>query len=94
MYQSKEIVDETESEINRLRKESNQEATDRIGNELRTETKLKERKHAVMNWFKGLTGREMTEAEFIVYNSKFNKAEAGYNIKNFIRDIGANEQKA
>ena len=81
-------------EIEQLKSESNAEATTRIGNELRADTKLKERKHAVMNWFKGLTGREMTEAEFIVYNSKFNKAEAGYNIKNFIRDIRANEQRA
>ena len=81
-------------EIEQLKSESNAEATTRIGNELRAETKLKERKHAVMNWFKGLTGREMTEAEFIVYNSKFNKAETGYNIKNFIRDIRANEQRA
>ena len=83
-----------EQKLERLKNESNTEATARIGNELRAETKLKERKHAVMNWFKGLTGREMTEAEFILYNSNFNKAESGYNIKSFIRDIGANEQRA
>jgi type IV secretory pathway component VirB8 len=83
-----------ESEIDKLKNESNMEATIRISAELKAETKLKERKHAVMNWFKGLTGREMTEAEFIVYNSNFNKAESGYNIKSFMRDIGANEQRA
>ena len=76
-------------EIEQLKNESNKEATTRITEELRAETKLAERKHAVMNWFKGLTGRRMTEAEFILYNSNFNKAESGYNIKSFIRDIGA-----
>jgi len=33
-----------------------------------------------------LTGKIMTEAEFEIYNYTFNKAEAGWNIKSWIRD--------
>jgi len=72
----------------KTKEETNEEATDRISKELKEERAFEERKKCVMSWFKGLTGREMTLAEFIVYDEKFKKAVAGYNIKSFIRNIG------
>jgi len=78
----------TEQEIEKLKEETNAEATERIGREFREEKAFERRKNCVMSWFKGLTGREMTLAEFLLYDGKFKKAEAGYNIKSFIRDIG------
>jgi hypothetical protein len=83
-------IDEREEieKLESLKKESNAEATDRISKELKDERKLEARKNCVKSFFKMLTGEEMTEEQFIVYNNKFNKAKSGYNIKSYIRDIG------
>jgi hypothetical protein len=87
MFQTKEI-----EELKREVEETNAEATDRIAKELRAEKKLEERRKCVKGYFLELTGREMTEAEFILYNDRFNKAKEGYNIKSFIRDLNLNSE--
>ena len=69
--QTEERIESEEQRLERLKNESKAEATERIGRELREERAFEERKHAVMNWFKGLTGREMTLAEFLLYDDKF-----------------------
>lgn len=81
-------MDKEEIELKRLEKiqaESNQEATERIGRELIEAKKLEERRNAVMNYFFELTGITMSVVWFNEYNYLFNRAEAGYNIKSFIR---------
>ena len=83
MFQTKEI-ELLKKEV----EETQKEATDRIGQELRDLKKLEERKSAVKNWFRGLTNKEMSEAEFLLYNERFENSKEGYNIKSFIRDIG------
>lgn len=87
------------TELNRLKalkeaeEESKAEATDRIIREMHEEAKIKARKESVKVFFKELAGREMTDAEFLLYNERFNREEPGYNIKSFIKEIGANLTK-
>jgi hypothetical protein len=65
--------------------ESNQQATDRIRNELEEENKLNQRRDIVMSYFFELTNMPMPQAWFEEYNMIFNKAQAGYNIMSFIK---------
>ena len=46
--------------------------------------KEKWRMESVKGYFKVLAGREMTQEEYIMYLEEFEKAETGYNIKNFV----------
>mgnify|MGYP001282417373 CR=1 FL=1 len=81
MFQSKqEILEEKKKEL----QETNQEATNRIAEELRTERKLAERRDSVMNMFFEITEMPMPLAWFEEYDRLFSKAKKGYNIKSFI----------
>jgi hypothetical protein len=73
--------------LEKLKQETNAEATERISRELQADKKLEERRRVVKGYFLELTGREMTEAEFILYNERFEKAQPGYNIKSFISEL-------
>ena len=70
--------------IETLEKESNKEATERISAELIAASKLNKRRDTVMNYFFEITDMPMPLAWFEEYNEIFNKAEPGYNIKDFI----------
>jgi hypothetical protein len=74
--------------LEKLKQETNEEATNRISRELKAETKLKERRDFIMGMFFELTGQIMSEETFQEYNKLFEQAETGYNIKSFIRDKG------
>lgn len=67
--------------------ETNAEATERVQRELKSERKLEERRKTLKAYFLEIAEKEMTEAEFIFYNDKFEKAEKGYNIKSFIKEL-------
>ena len=78
---------ETDKErLERLERESQKEATDRISKELRAETKQIEREKVFMNYFFDLTGVPMSMDWLKEYLSIFDNVDTprGYNLKNFI----------
>ena len=86
MRQATEEKIEELRKIENLEKESNAEATARIGKELEAEAKLNKRRDVVMDYFFEITGMPMPLAWFEEYNKIFNDklTPDGYNIKSFI----------
>jgi hypothetical protein len=84
-------MDKERMELERLEKmksESNAEATDRIIRERKEQKTAEERKASVKSFFEMLVGREMSEAEYILYEERWERARITYNIKTFIKEIG------
>lgn len=77
--------EEIYNELKQEKEESNSQATNRIGEELRKAKKEEERKKSVFDFFFILTGLPMTEEEYTLYMEEWNKRDT-YNIKTFIRD--------
>jgi hypothetical protein len=86
-----DILTKKIEQIEKLKRELSEtkmQATYRIKNEWIEEKKLAARKKVVMAYFKELTGEDMGEARFMIYNEKFNRAEVGWNIKSYIKELG------
>jgi hypothetical protein len=64
--------------------ETKQEATERIGRELRAERKLNEKKDFIRDYYFTLTGEPMTDEQLLKYIEAFDIASDGYNIMSFI----------
>lgn len=76
-----------EAILEKLKHESNVEATERICAERRQEKNIEERRKYVMSFFFELTGEPMTEEQFQQYNKKFmsETTKAGYNLMSYIK---------
>ena len=80
---------ETEMEkLKRMKSETNAQATQRIGQELRNAKMEDARRDTVYDYFFTLTGQPMNAKQYAKYMQKFNSrfTPKGYNLKSFIRD--------